>query len=319
MTDTMEAPARRAAVEDEGASPRRFRLPHLSHRRGDLIAALFFVAPATLGLAVFLVWPTLRGIYFSFTDYNVFTPAQWVGLDNYVRMVQDPEFWHSMWVTVQYVLVNIGVQTVLAVLLAVLMHRLTRSVFVRSVMLTPFLVSNVVVGLVWLWILDYQLGIGNKFLEWIGIGRVFFWGDDKLVIPTLALITVWKFLGYTALLIFAGLQTIPEQLYEAGRLDGASEGRMFRSITLPLLRPYLAMVVILSIIGSFQVFDLVSVTTGGGPVNASQVIQMEIYKAAFGRFEFGYASAMSVALMLVLLVITFLQYRLSRAGSSDLA
>lgn len=284
----------------------------------DLIAGLAFAAPATIGLVVFILLPTVSGIYLSFTDYSVFQPGQWVGFENYTRMMNDPAFWHSMGVTLLYVVLNIGVQTVVALLVAVLMHRLTRSLFVRGLLLTPFLISNVVVALIWLWILDYQLGIAQSVLEWFGIGKVFFWGDGSLVIPTLAFITVWKFLGYTALLIFAGLQTIPDQLYEAGRIDGASEVRMFWGITLPLLRPYLAMVIILSIIGSFQVFDLVSVTTGGGPVNASKVIQLEIYEAAFSRFEFGYASAMSVALMLVLLIITFAQYRLSRAGSSDL-
>ena len=125
-------------------------------------------------------------------------------------------------------------------------------------------------------------------------------------------------MGYTALLIFAGLQTIPESLYEAARMDGASEARMFRSITIPLLRPILALVLIITIVGSFQVFDTVAVTTQGGPVDSSRVLQYYIYDMAFGRFQFGYASAMSVALLIILGIVTAVQYRLTRAGTSDL-
>ena len=138
------------------------------------------------------------------------------------------------------------------------------------------------------------------------------------MIPTVALVNVWRHMGYTALLIFAGLQAIPEQLYEAARTEGAGEIQMFRRITLPLLRPILALVLIMTVIGSFQVFDTVSVTTQGGPADASRVLQMYIYQNAFAEYEFGYASALSVALLLILMVITFAQYWLTRAGQSDL-
>jgi multiple sugar transport system permease protein len=153
----------------------------------------------------------------------------------------------------------------------------------------------------------------------IGLDRVAFLADSHWVIPTVALINVWHYVGYTALLIFAGLQTIPETMYEAGRIDGASEIAMFRKITIPLLRPVLALVLIITVVGSFQVFDTIAVTTRGGPVDSSRVLQYYVYDMAFGRFQFGYASAMSVALLLVLSIITFVQYRLTRADSSDLA
>jgi multiple sugar transport system permease protein len=173
--------------------------------------------------------------------------------------------------------------------------------------------------MVFLWILDYQLGIGNNILSAIGIDRIPFLSSEVWVIPTIAAINVWRHVGYTALLIFAGLQTIPETMYEAGRMDGAGEVRMFRSITVPLLRPILALVLIITVVGSFQVFDTVAVTTRGGPVDASRVLQYYIYDVAFSRFQFGYASAMSVALLLVLVIVTFVQYRLTRAEQSDLA
>ncbi|MGR6921916.1 carbohydrate ABC transporter permease [[Actinomadura] parvosata] len=287
--------------------------------RDDTRLALLFILPALIGFLVFLLWPTLRGIYLSFTKFNLLTPARWTGLDNYARMAQDPVFWNALAVTVYYVVVNIAVQTVLALVIAVMMQRLTRRTWLRGVVLTPYLVSNVVAALVFLWILDYQLGIGNKLLELIGLDRVGFLVDSAWVIPTIALINVWRHVGYTALLIFAGLQTIPETLYEAGRMDGASEPRMFRTITLPLLRPVMAVVLIISVVGSFQVFDTVAIATRGGPVDSSRVLQYYIYEVAFNRFQFGYASAMSVALLVVLTIITFVQYRLTRAGTSDLA
>src|ERR687894_1884596 len=288
-------------------------------RRDDTRLALIFILPALIGFLVFMVWPTLRGIYLSFTKFNLLTPPEFNGLDNYIRMVQDPVFWNAMRVTVYYVVLNIGLQTILALGIAVMMQRLTKRTWLRGVVLTPYLVSNVVAALVFLWILDYQLGIGNTLIAAIGLDRIAFLSSDAWVIPTIALINVWRHVGYTALLIFAGLQTIPETMYEAGRMDGASEVRMFRSITVPLLRPVLALVLIITVVGSFQVFDTVAVTTRGGPVDSSLVLQYYIYDMAFGRFQFGYAFAMSVALLLVLVIITFVQYRLARAAESDLA
>ncbi|MER5224927.1 carbohydrate ABC transporter permease [Streptomyces flaveus] len=286
--------------------------------RGDGALAAVFIAPAMLGFLVFLLWPTLRGIWLSFTRYNLLTPAEFVGLDNYVRMVNDPIFWDSLWVTVEYVVLNIGVQTVAALAIAVLLQRLTQSSLLRGIVLTPYLMSNVVAGLVWLWMLDTQLGIGNEIISGLGVDRIPFLADETWAIPTIALINVWRHVGYTALLLFAGLQAIPNDMYEAARVDGASEWRMFWRITMPLLRPVLAVVLIMTVIGSFQVFDTVAVTTAGGPANATNVLQYYIYGSAFGRFQFGYASAMSVALLVVLSAITVLQYRLTRAGQSDL-
>src|SRR5215213_4455488 len=289
-----------------------------SKKRDDTRLALLFILPALIGFLVFMVWPTIRGIYLSFTKFNLLTPPEFNGLDNYIRMVQDPVFWNALKVTIYYVVVNIVIQTVVALVIAVMMQRLTRRTWLRGIVLTPYLVSNVVAAMVFLWILDYQLGVGNNIIAALGLDRIAFLSSDAWVIPTIALINVWRHVGYTALLIFAGLQTIPETMYEAGRMDGASEPRMFRSITIPLLRPVLALVLIITVVGSFQVFDTVAIATRGGPVDSSRVLQYYIYDVAFGRFQFGYASAMSVALLLVLVVITFVQYRVTRASTSDL-
>jgi multiple sugar transport system permease protein len=320
MTIASSSPPSRlplGGVEEAGTKPRT-RKARAREGGGDGRLAAVFIAPALLGFLVFLLWPTLRGIYLSFTRFNLLTPAEWVGLDNYVRMVHDPIFWDSLSVTVEYVAINIGVQTVSALAIAVLLQRLTQSAVLRGVVLTPYLMSNVVAGIVWLWILDTQLGIGNEIIAGLGFDRIPFLADETWAIPTIAFINVWRHVGYTALLLFAGLQAIPNDMYEAAKVDGASEWRMFWRITIPLLRPVLAVVLIMTVIGSFQVFDTVAVTTNGGPANATNVLQFYIYGAAFGRFQFGYASAMSVALLVVLSAITFLQYRLTRAGQTDL-
>ncbi|WP_369174739.1 carbohydrate ABC transporter permease [Streptomyces sp. R28] len=320
MTIASSSPPSRLPVggaEGAGTKPRT-RRARSRESQGDGRLAAVFIAPAMLGFLVFLLWPTLRGVYLSFTRFNLLTPPEWVGLDNYVRMVHDPIFWDSLTVTVEYVVINIGVQTVAALAIAVLLQRLTQSAMLRGIVLTPYLMSNVVAGLVWLWILDTQLGIGNEIISAIGFDRIPFLNDETWAIPTIALINVWRHVGYTALLLFAGLQAIPNDVYEAAKVDGASEWRMFWRITMPLLRPVLAVVLIMTVIGSFQVFDTVAVTTAGGPANATNVLQYYIYGSAFGRFQFGYASAMSVALLVVLSAITVLQYRLTRAGQTDL-
>ena len=292
--------------------------PTRRRRKDDTKLALLFIAPASVGLLVFLVWPLLTGLYYSFTEYTTLTPPTWVGFENYRRLLADPVFWNSLKVTVLYVVINIGVQTLVALVIAVLMQRLTQSTVLRSLVLAPYLVSNVVAAIVFLWILDTQLGIFNILLQWIGFDPIAFWASETWVIPTVALVNVWRHMGYTALLLFAGLQSIPAHLYEAARTEGAGEIAMFRRITLPLLRPILALVLIMTIIGSFQVFDTVSVTTQGGPADASKVLQMYIYDKAFAQYEFGYASALSVALLVILMVITFAQYWMTRAGQSDL-
>lgn len=298
--------------------PRARKRTGLSGARGrETGVALLFLAPALFGFLVFYAWPTVRGIYLSFTDYDLLTAPKFTGLDNYRTMVDDSVFWHSLRVTLVYVVINIGVQTVVALVLAVLLHRLTTSVVLRGAVLLPYLVSNVVVALLWYWMADYNLGVINDALGWFGIAPRAFFGDPAWSIPTIALVNVWRYMGYTALLLFAGLQMIPRDVYEAASLDGASEWRTFFTITLPLLRPILALVLILDVIGSWQIFDTVAVTTKGGPVNATRVIQYYIYDQAFTRFSFGYASAMAVALFVILVGLAVVQMKLLRSGDSD--
>ena len=302
------------APSGPATSPKRRR-----HGRNDLRTALLFIAPSAFGFLVFYLYPAIRGFYFSLTSYNLLGTPTWVGFDNFVQIAHDPMFWNALQVTVEYVLLNIGFQTVIAVGLAVLMQRLTQSTLLRGALLLPWLVSNVIAALVWFWLLDYQIGILNQFLSWLGIHRIAFFADNLWAIPTIAAVNVWRNMGYTALLVFAGIQTIPKQLYEAAAIDGSNEWRSFWRITLPLLRPVLAMVLVLTVTGSFQVFDTVAVTTRGGPVNVTRVYQYYIYQKAFAEGQFGYASALAVVLFLILAVLAALQMRLLRAGESDLA
>lgn len=296
--------------------------PAIAHRaRGsrETWVALGFILPTLFGFVVFYLWPSLRGLGLSLTDYKFFSGTSFVGLANYQRLLTDETFWNAMLVTVWYVVLNIGFQTVLAILLAVLLHRLTRSVVIRGLVLMPYLVANVVVALLWFWMLDAQIGVLNQILSWFGVGPISFFGSESWAIPTIAFVNTWRHLGYTALLIFAGLVMIPRTLYEAGRVDGAGEWQMFWRITMPLLRPVLALVLVITVVGSFQVFDTVAVTTLGGPADASRVIQYYIYDLAFERLDYGYASAVSVVLLVILSVIAFVQLRLMRANESDLA
>ena len=309
----MAAPASVAGVR------RRPRATASSARRKDSFVAWLFIAPAALGFGVFFLWPTIRGIYLSFTDFSLFGSPEWIGLDNYKAIKDDALFWNSMKVTLEYVLFNIGFQTAIALGLAVLMHRLTKSALIRGSLLLPYLVANVVVALVWFWMLDFQIGIVNTVMEAIGLDKVPFFGDENWAIPTIAFVNVWRHMGYTALLIFAGLQTIPQTVYEAAAVDGASEWTVFRRITMPLLRPVLTLVLIITVTGSFQVFDTVAVTTKGGPINASRVIQVYIVDRAFNRSDFGYAAALSVILFVILAVIAYAQNKFFRGSESDLA
>jgi ABC-type sugar transport system permease subunit len=312
---TPEAPAP-APTGRPGKNRRAVKSLSAAHR-DDWKLAWVLVAPAILGFLVFALYPTLRGIYLSFTDFRVLTPPRWIGLANYEKLFGDKIFWDSLFTTLYFVVLSVAIGLVVSMATAVILDRVTKSTVVRGLIILPFLISSVVAGVVWSWMLDSQLGIVNIWINSVSGETIKFLSDRAWVIPSIAIITVWKSMGYTTILIFAGLQTIPEQVYEAARMDGANELQMFRRITLPLLRPIMAMVTILTLISAFQVFDIVQVTTKGGPANASNVLQMYIYDKAFSQFDFGYAATMSLALFAMLLIISFAQMRLMRASESD--
>jgi multiple sugar transport system permease protein len=291
----------------------------LSRRRGDGVTATLMLAPAVLGFLVFYVYPSVKGVYYSITDWNLLSDPNYVGLDNYRTVAADPQFWNSMWVTALFVVYTLGSQLVLALALAGIMHRLTRSIVLRALLLVPWLVPNVTIGLLWLFLLDPNVGFVNGALDAIGAQTQGFLTAPNLALASVAGITTWAGTGYVALLLYAGMLQIPQHLYDTASLDGAGEVRMFFRITLPLLRPVLALVLVVSIIGSFQIFDVVAVTTAGRPLNLTKVIYYYIYDEAFRHFNMGYACAMALALVLVLAGFTYVQMRLLRASRSDLS
>jgi multiple sugar transport system permease protein len=287
----------------------------------ETLIAWLFITPSLAGILIFVIVPTLRGFYLSLTDSDLLSHANFIGLQNYVHLLHDPQFWRSLQITTEYVLLNIPLQTLLALILAMAMWRLTKSVFVRAVIFLPYLVPMLMVTLVWMTIMHYDFGPINGLIKVVfgSNARIDFLGK-ALIIPSLAFINTWRHVGYVSLLIFAGLQTIPLEVYEAAAIDGASEWKTFWSITLPLLRPVMVFVLITSLVGAFQVYDSVAVAAvpSGGPGDATRVIFWYVVNLAFTRFQMGYAATIAVALFLISSAIAWINLKYLRANQSDL-
>ncbi|CAN5772545.1 MAG: sugar ABC transporter permease [Acidimicrobiia bacterium] len=272
-------------------------------------AAWLFMLPALVGLFVFHILPLWRAVGYTFTDFDLFSDPTNVGLDNYSRLFSDDQFLRAIRLTATYVVINVPVQVGIALGLAAILDKVTASILVRAVLILPFLISNVVAGLVWLWILDPAIGIVNHFLDLVGVGSQAFLGSETQAIPTIAFINVWRHLGFSTLLLVAGIATIDRALYEAAKVDGASEWQQFRRVTVPMLRPVLLFVTVTSVVGSLQIFDTIAVTTEGGPGGATRVFMWYIYELAFKRFDFGYATTLAVALFVIAAIVSVLQFR----------
>ena len=277
--------------------------------RRRIRTAFAFLAPSLIGVILFLVIPVILVIILSLTQWNLLTPLKWVGFSNYVNIFKYDAFGHSLLVTGYYVLLNIPVQTVVALGLALLLNnKLRGSAFVRVVAVLPFLATPVAMSVVWTWFFDPTNGIVNQLLAHVGITGPAWLSDSATAMPIVAFANIWQYAGYNMLFFLAGLQGIPPSLYEAASIDGAGRVAQFRRVTLPLLRPALLFVLVTGVIGSFQVFDTAYVLTDGGPGNATTVANLNIYNTAFQGFRIGEASAMSVILFLVILVITVAQF-----------
>jgi multiple sugar transport system permease protein/sn-glycerol 3-phosphate transport system permease protein len=278
--------------------------------RGRTRTAYLLLLPSLIGVFLFLVVPVIMVIFLSLTRWNLLTPLRWVGLSNYVDVFKYDGLGHSLLVTGYYVLLNIPIQTVLALGLAmVLNNKRAGTGLIRIICVLPFLATPVAMAVVWNWFFSPTTGIINQFLAHLGITGPAWLADAATAMPVVAFASVWQYAGYNMLFFLAGLQAIPLAMYEAASLDGASRIQQFRQVTLPLLRPTMLFVLVTGVIGSFQVFDTVYVMTAGGPGNATQVVNLNIYNTAFAGFRIGEASAMSVILFLVILVVTVLQFR----------
>lgn len=312
-------------ARSSGAVTRRSGRRSSPATRGHALAACLLLAPAVIGFLVFWVYPALRGFGYSVTDYNLLNQGKFVGADNFQAVVNDPQVWESMRITAVFAVASLVISLVLALLLAAIMQRLRARTWLRAALLLPWLVPNVAIALIWAWLLDANIGYLKNLLDEIGrsTGLTFLTNftfyNSGAALWIIVLIGTWSGVGYTSLLLFAGMMQVPTELYEAGAIDGASETSMFFRITLPLIRPVLALVVIVSLIGSFQVFDLVQVGYGNNPVSEVRVIYFYIYQQAFNFMKMGYASAIALILVVILGVLTLLQLRLLRANRSDLA
>jgi len=293
----------------------------VAHRRRSLRqdgrVAMLFILPMGIGLVVFYLIPLLRGVYNSFTNYNILKPPQFAGLANYDALIHDRMFWNALKVTCEYVLVNISTQMIGGLLIAVLLDRLTRSVIIRCAVVFPWLVPNVAVATISLLMLDRTVGFINQALTDFNLPAQYFYQSPHQAIITVALVNTWRNVGYTGLLLYAGIQVIPKYLYDSARIDGANEWRLFRHITMPLLRPVFALVMTVAVIGSFQIYDTVAVVYGSQPLVQVNVIYYYIYTVAFNQSRMGYASAMAVVLLVIIAACTFAQLRLLRASQSD--
>jgi multiple sugar transport system permease protein len=302
-----------SAIELRRGKVRSFSIVHLK----DYLIAYVFIIPSLAGFAIFFAIPAIRGLVLSFTDWNLLNSPTFIRFENYLRLSQDEEFWNSLWVTIQYVVENVPIQTLSSLLIAVLMAKVGTSMAFRGVMIIPWLLPNVVVALLWSWLLDPAFGFINEVIKQFGHGPLPFLTSTAMALPSVVGINIWRHMGYIALMIFAGIQSIPKEVDEAALIDGAGPWRAFFHVTLPLLRPVLAFVVITAIIGSFQIYDTVAIATKGGPVQSTWVLNFLIYKTAFEGYEMGYATAVTMVLFAILIGITFIQMRLMRAGEAD--
>lgn len=300
-----------AEAEDE---PRARRPIH--HR--EKWAALAFLVPAMVGFVVFWILPSARSVWYSLTSFDLLNEPEFIGLDNYRELLDDDVARNSLVVTFQFVIFSVVLGTLLSLVTAALMQRLRLKTWVRSLLLLPWLVPNVAIALIWAWLLDGQLGYLNHLLHGIGLPGLSFYNASQAM-PIIIAIGIWSGLGYTALLLFAGMSQVPTEMYEAGSIDGATETRMFFRITLPLIRPVIALVVVMSAIGSFQVFDLVLIGYGGNPIPEVRTIFFYIYQQSFAFFRMGYGSAIALVLAVILGALTAIQMRAMRANRSDLS
>jgi ABC-type sugar transport system permease subunit len=277
------------------------------------LTALPFITPSLFGVLMFLVVPVVVLFVLSFMNWNLMTPATLAGFNNYINIFRFDDARHSLTVTIYYVLLNIPLQTVLALVMAVMLNRkLPAMGLYRVLFVAPYLSTPVAMAVIWYWVFDPKLGAVNAILAHVGIAGPQWLSSTSLAMPVVAMVNIWQFVGYNMLFFLAGLQAIPKQLYEAAEMDGAGAFKQFFKISLPLLNSTMLFVLVTDVIGSFQVFDTLYVLTQGGPGNTTEVLNLKIYQVAFTDFRLGEAAAMSVLLFGVILAFTIGQFMFFR-------
>jgi multiple sugar transport system permease protein len=314
-TDVVRVQA--AATPPGGTAPpggRRGRRVRAPGQRGDLWTAFLFLSPTLVVFGVFILFPILFSFYLSFQEWNLFTSEHtFVGMANYRAVFADPEFWQVFGNTAVYTFATVPLNMVLALAVAFLLEQQIRGKrLLRAAFFTPVVVSSVAAAVIWRWVFDPNLGLVNTGLEAIGLPAVNWTTDGTAAMASLITVGVWKTFGINMVLFAAGLSAIPVHYYEAAAIDGASRWARFWNITLPLLAPTTLFVMVLSMIGSFQVFDLVFVLTRGGPLGSTNVLVHYLYEHAFKYFDMGYASAVAYLLFALLFALTLIQIRAFR-------
>ena len=295
-----------------------------------------FIAPAVLIILIFAILPVVAAFSLSFTRYDIITPPRWIGFANYRRLFYDSLFFKSLGNTLYYAIGVIPVGMILSLLLALILNRVLRGIsFFRAAYYLPVVTSLVAVSMIWMWIyspadyglLNYLLSLAAHLIQGIGelcgidaMTRIDFlrrsWlGDPSLAMPAIIMMSIWKGLGYNMVIYLAGLQSIPEQLYEAATIDGAGRWGKFRNITWPLLKPTTFFIIVTSIIGASQVFGQVYVMTNGGPNNTTTTVVHQIFQNAFSFLRMGYAAAMAFVLFLIIFAVSMLNWRFFKVES----
>ncbi len=296
---------------------------HSDKRRGrfagvggrEALAGYAFITPALLALTIFLILPILASAVLVFMKYDILSPAEWVGLENLKRLVSDTRMLLIYRNTLYFVVGATLLNNVGGLLLAMGVNRAMPSVLrylLRTAIFFPVLTTTASLALVWQFLLTQDRGVINYLLSQIGLDPVPWLSSSAWALRSVILYDVWKSLGFLMVLYLAGLQGIPDSLYEAARIDGANRLQLTRYVTLPLITPTAFFAIVISLIGAAQVFDNAYVLTGGGPGDASRLIVLYIYEVGFKRFEMGYAAALSLTLFAILIALTVLQFVVAR-------
>ena len=277
-----------------------------------------FVAPFLFFYLLLLIYPLLMGFGISFHRADLFGARQWVGLDNYAKLLADPVFAQSLWNTLKLALLIVPPLTIITLLLALALNRPTKGAAVlRGIFFSSSVLSVTIVTLIWRFILTPDAGLVAELLTALGRDPIPFLSDPDLTIPALAVTTIWWSLGLPLMLFLAGLQQIPGELYEAAELDGASKWTVLRRITLPSLKRTVTLVVMLQTAAQLQIFGQAQLLTAGGPGGASRPVVLFIFEVAFGRWELGYAIAAAEILFGLVLLVTLVQYVTTGRGESE--
>jgi multiple sugar transport system permease protein len=275
--------------------------------------AAAFLAPSLVALLGFWIGPMLGTVWVSLQDWNLIGTPTFAGLDNYTELATDTDFHAALGHTLLYLALYLPLVMVLGLGVALLLDTAMPGTRIfRAIFFLPVISSWVAVSLLWKWILNPANGALDRALAAVGVEGPGWWTSPDWAMPAIVLASVWKDLGFVAIILLAGLQAIPPDLHEAAQLDGAGAWRRLRNVTLPLLSPSLFFVVVLSLINGFQVFDQVWVMTQGGPAGATSVVVEQIVKYAFSYGRVGYASAMSIVLFAIIMIITLVQVRLQK-------